>query len=120
MRSIPKPNAKPCHSSGIEADGAEHVGVDPAGAAHLDPAGVLAHGAALAVAEEAGDVELDRRLGEREEARAHADVAFGAEELAEVLLHRAAQVGERDPRSTARHSTCWNVGECVASGVSRR
>ena len=81
----------------VEADVAEHVGVDPAGAAHLDPAGVLAHRAALAVAEEAGDVELDRRLGEREEARAHAHLALRPEQLAEELQHRAAQVGERDP-----------------------
>ena len=54
IRSIPKPNAKPDHSSGSRLDVAEHVGVDPAGAAHLDPARVLARRAARAAADEAG------------------------------------------------------------------
>src|SRR5256885_6367711 len=48
----------------VEADVAKDVRVDPAGAAHLDPARVLADAAAAAAADEAGDVELDRRLGE--------------------------------------------------------
>ena len=40
----------------VVADVLEHVRVDDAGAAHLDPAGVLADAAARAAAEEAGDV----------------------------------------------------------------
>ena len=43
---------------GIVADGREHVRIDHAGAAHLDPAVVPLH------------VDLDARLGEREERRA--------------------------------------------------
>ncbi len=96
IRSIPKPNAKPCHSVRVELDVAEHVGVDPAGTAHLDPAGVLARGAADAAADEAGDVELDRRLGEGEVARAHAHLALGAEERPEELQHGALEVGQGD------------------------
>src|SRR5262249_54872510 len=80
----------------VEVDVAEHVRVDPAGAAHLDPAGVLADGAALARADEAGDVELDRRLGEREVARPHPHLALGPEQRTEELQDGAAEVGERD------------------------
>ena len=57
---------------------------------------MLADGAAVAVAEVAGDVELDRRLGEGEEARPHAHLAL-AEDGADEELDRAAEVGERDP-----------------------
>src|SRR3954454_18826311 len=92
----PEPEREALPFVRVEADGAEHIGVDPAGAAHLDPAGLLAHRAASTVAEEAGDVELDRRFGEREVAGAHADVPVRAEQLAEVLLNGAAQVRERD------------------------
>ena len=82
---------------GIDVDVAEHVGVDPAGAAHLDPAGVLARRAAPAAADEAGDVELDRRLREREEARPHPHLALLAEQRAKELQHGALEVGECDP-----------------------
>src|SRR5207244_590763 len=49
----------------VVADELEHARVDDAGAAHLDPAGVLADRAAGPAAEEARDVELDGGLGER-------------------------------------------------------
>src|SRR5205807_6402964 len=81
---------------GVVPDVAEDVRIDPPGAAHLDPARVLADGATLSVAEEARHVELDRRLGEREEARAHAHLAFRAEERAEELQHGSLQIRERD------------------------
>ena len=69
-RSMPMPNAQPDHDLGVVAvDEAEHVRVDHAGAEDLDPALALAHAAAAAAAQEAGDVELDARLGEREEVR---------------------------------------------------
>ena len=97
IRSIPKPKAKPCHSAGSRSTLQEDVRVDPACAAHLDPARVLARRAALTAADEAGDVELDRRLGEREEARPHAHLPLGAKKRPEELQHRALQVGERDP-----------------------
>ena len=69
MRSMPKPNAKPVYSSGSMPTACEHVRVDHAAAAELDPAGLRAHAAAGAVAEDAADRELGRRLGEREERR---------------------------------------------------
>src|SRR5207244_9640703 len=57
----------------VEPHVLEHARVDDAGAAHLDPAGVLARAAARAAADPARDVRLDRGLGEREEVRAGTD-----------------------------------------------
>src|SRR5512133_3538145 len=50
----------------VVADELEHVRVDHPGAAELDPPRPPAHRTALAGAEEARDVGLERRLGERE------------------------------------------------------
>src|SRR5205085_2516663 len=70
----------------VLADVREHVRVDHAGAEDLDPAGALAEVAAYGwvgsdqgagpPALEAGHVDLDARLGEREEVRAQAHVAL--------------------------------------------
>src|SRR3954454_9608570 len=79
------------------------VGIDLAGAEDLDPALALAEAAAravgheaLAVAVEAGHVDLDARLGEREEVRAQADVAAVAENRVGEAEQRALEIGERD------------------------
>ena len=96
MRSTPMPKAKPLHLLGVVADEAVDVRVDHAGAHDLEPAGVLAGAAALAAAQLAAHVDLDARLGEREEVRPHADGAVGAEELAREVVHRALEVGQRD------------------------
>src|SRR5215211_2983245 len=79
------------------------VRVDLARAEDLDPALALAQPAARAVAHEAaavaveaGDVDLDARLGEREEVRAQADVAARAEDRVREAQQRALEVGERD------------------------
>jgi hypothetical protein len=80
----------------------EDVRVDLAGAEDLDPRLAAADRAARAVAQEAvlaveaGDVDLDARLGEREEVRAQADLALVAEDRAGEGQQRALQVGERD------------------------
>src|SRR5215210_6197966 len=81
------------------------VRVDLAGAEDLDPALALAQPAARAVphvapsvAVEARDVDLDARLGEREEVRAQADVAALAEDRVGEAEQRALEVGERDVR----------------------
>ena len=80
----------------------EHVRVDHPGAEDLDPGRALAQRAALsrrqdpAVAVEARDVDLDARLGEREEVRAQPDLALGAEDRARERQQRALEVGERD------------------------
>src|SRR4029453_19468153 len=81
----------------IDADVLEDLRVDDAGAAHLDPAAVLASAAALAAADPAGDVRLDRRLREREVVRAEADIAVWAVERPHHVQQRPLQVGERDP-----------------------
>src|SRR5665647_549429 len=70
--------------------------VDHAGAHDLEPAGVLAGAAALAAAELAAHVDLDARLGEREEVRAHTDGALAAEELLREVVHGTLEIGERD------------------------
>ena len=59
--------------------------------------------AALAAADEAGDVELDRRLGEREEARPHPHLALGAEQRRKncsTVPFRSASVIPRSTRGT--------------------
>src|SRR3954470_8993970 len=66
----------------------EHVRVDLAGAEQLDPTLALAERPARAVPQEAAvaveavDVELDARLGEREEVRAQPDAPLLAEDRA--------------------------------------
>ena len=81
---------------GVDADGLEHVGVDHPAAAQLDPARLRAHPAALALAEDAGDLELGRRLGEREERRPQPGVDVGAEVGVGERLDGAGQVAEGD------------------------
>ena len=49
-----------------------------------------------AAAQEARDVELDARLGEREVVRAQADLAVGPEERAREVLERALEVRQRE------------------------
>src|SRR5262245_2784806 len=91
-----EPEREPGPHLRVVADVAEDVGVDDARPAHLDPAGVLAHGTADAVAEEARDVELHRRLREREVARAHAHLAVRPEERTEEGQHGPLEIGERN------------------------
>ena len=52
---------------------------------------------ARALAGEAGDVDLDAGLGEREEAGAEADLALGPEDRPRELVEGALEVGEGDP-----------------------
>ena len=97
MRSSPKPNAKPGVLLGVDADALEHVGVDHAAAAELDPARLRAHPAAVAVAEDAAHRELGRRLGVGEEVGAEPGAdALVVEQPAHEGLDGAEQVGEGD------------------------
>src|SRR3954466_7660415 len=81
---------------------AEHVRVHHPRAEDLDPAGPLAQRAARAVlhealpAVEARDVDLDARLGEREEVRPQPHRPLFAEDRAGEAQQRALEVGERD------------------------
>ena len=89
-------NALDAHAEGeagihlrVDAGHAQDVRVDHAAAQDLEPARALAHAATLAVvqmtraaAHAAADVGLGGRLGEREEVRAEARLAIGAEHRA--------------------------------------
>jgi hypothetical protein len=74
---------------------------------------------ARAAALEAGDVHLDRRLGEGEEVRAQAHLALGAEDRAAKASSVPLRSASVMSSSTHRPSTWWNCGVCVAS-ESRR
>ena len=80
----------------VVADRAQHIGMDHAGAAHLQPAGVLADAAARAAADRAVDGEIDARLDEGEEVAAEADAPLRSEELPRHLGQRSLEVGHRD------------------------
>src|SRR5207302_7472254 len=78
----------------VVADTAQDVRVDHPATRRLDPA-VAATGVALrilAVADEAGERDLGRRLGEREVVGAEAHVLVGAEVLAREGVEHALQV----------------------------
>ena len=79
---MPKPKAKPCHSSGSMPQLREHVRVDHAAAAELQPRAVGTL-----------DVELGRRLGEREVRRPQARREVAAEVGLGERLDGAGQVG---------------------------
>ena len=76
--------------------------------------------AARAVAEEAGDVRLDRRLREREVVRPEAHRALLAEERAHHVQQRSLEVGERDAAVDGEPLDLVEDRVCVASSVSRR
>ena len=66
------------------------------------------------------DVDLGRRLGEREEGRPETHLqVVGLEEAAQEVGD-APEVGEADVSPTHRPSTWWNIGEMVASESTRK
>src|SRR5512133_1430855 len=81
---------------GVVADFAEHIWIDDAATAHLDPTGPLADIAATAGAQKTRHVELGGRLREGEEARTHAHLALLAEEHPREVQQRPLQICERD------------------------
>jgi hypothetical protein len=101
----------------IVVDVGVDVGVDLAGAEDLEPALSPADVAARAVGQvalpaalKARDVDLDARLGEREEVRAQAtsrpSPKIALAKLSSVPLRSASVMSS----STARPSTWWNCG----------
>ena len=80
----------------VDAAGGQHVRVHHAAAEDLEPAGLLADAAAGAVAEHALDVDLGRRLGEREVRRPEAQAARLLEELLGEAGEHALEVREAD------------------------
>lgn len=69
MRSRPTPERETAILFAVNAAHIQNLGIDHARAQNLDPAGSLANAAALAVAVDTGQIDLRRRLREREEAR---------------------------------------------------
>src|SRR5665213_1693632 len=69
---------------GVHARGFEHVGMHHTAAEYLDPACLLAGGAAGAVAYAARDVHFGRRFGEGKEARAKSRDRLAEESIGEV------------------------------------
>ena len=74
----------------------QNLAVDDAAAQNFDPAGVLAQGAALAVALEAADIDLDAGLGEREVGRAQAGAGVGTEQLLHEGVQGTLQIAQGD------------------------
>ena len=72
----------------------QHLAVDNAAAQHLDPAGVLAQRAALAVALKAAHVHLHAGLGEREVGGTQAGAGVSAEQLLHEGIQCALQVAQ--------------------------
>ena len=70
----------------------EDIGVNHAAGAKLEPAGILARGAALAAAYKALDIKLKARLDEREKARTQPDGDILLEHLREHGLHKVDKV----------------------------
>ena len=127
MRSRPKPNANPVYSSGSMPTPCEHVGVDHAAAAELDPARLRAHATAVAAAEDAAHRELGRRLGVGEEVGAEAGAdAVVVEQAAHEGLDGAEEVGEGDAAvdgqrlDLVEHRRVAGVERLVAVGAAGR
>src|SRR5262245_53262432 len=93
----PEPEGEAGVALGIDADRLENGGMNHAGAAELEPPGLLAGAAALAEADPARDVELAPRLDEREVAGAQADLDVVTEEHLPHRGARAPEVRHRDP-----------------------
>src|SRR5258706_6779516 len=110
---------------GIVANIAQHARINLAGATHLEPAAVLADAAAGATADDAVYVELGAGLREREVARAEANLAAGAEELAGEALQRATQMRHRgglidqQPLHLVEDRFVTGVGRFVTIDLSR-
>ena len=108
-RSRPKPNAKPCHSSGSMPAGGQHVGVDHPAPAQLEEGAVGPD-----------DVVLGRRLGEGEVGRAEAGREVAAEVGLGERVEGAGQVGEGDvavddqPLDLVEHRHVGGVGGVLA------
>src|SRR5262249_19625351 len=86
----------------VVADRLEHRGIDHPGAENLEPAARPADAArscaelARPAADDARDVDLRARLGEREEARAKSKPAVRPEDPAQQRAEHVLQVAERD------------------------
>ena len=110
---MPEPKAKPMIALGVEAHVAHDLRMHLAGAGDLEPA----------AGQRAGlehQVDLGARLGEREVARAEAQLQLvGLEERAQKSRYTAFRSLKLTFSPIHRPSTWWNIGECVASLSTR-
>src|SRR4029077_4431898 len=81
----------------VVADGFEHRGVHHAAAAELDPARLLAHRAAAAVALPAAQVDFRARFRVWEEARTKADTRRRRKHLLREREQDALEIGQQNP-----------------------
>src|SRR5262245_12998893 len=81
---------------GVDPARAQDVRVDQAAAEEFHPARPLADRAARSRADEAAQVELERRLGEREERRPQPDLDLLAEDLGQQFPQRRDEVPDVD------------------------
>ena len=79
---------------GIDAACRKHVGVDHTAGTKLEPARILAGGAALTAAYLAVDIKLKAGLDEREKSRAKSYLDVTLEDLGEHGLHEVDKVGD--------------------------
>src|SRR5215216_8111712 len=91
-----KPEGKAAVDVRVVADRTQDIGMDHAGAAHLQPAGALADTATGAATDGAVDREVDARLDERKEVAAKTSAPLGAEELSRHLGKRPLEVCHGD------------------------
>ena len=80
----------------VDAGHAQHAWVHHAAAHHFQPAGLLAHAAAVAGTHHALDVDFGGRFGEGEERWAETHRQFFLEEYAQEFFDGALEVGEVD------------------------
>src|ERR1041385_3722279 len=77
---------------GIETGVADHVGMHQSARQQLHPSALLAHGAAIAAADQALDIELKAGFHKREVAGTQPHRNFATEDRAEQSLHEVNQV----------------------------
>ena len=133
-RSTPTPQAKPCHSVGIEAGQFDHPAVDHAAAEQFHPAMVRRHRRRLPPTHpppvrpvRIADIDLDAGFGEREIGRAQAqhDVVPLEEGLEEGFQRpfEMAEMNVRDrsqaPRPGGTSACAWRRCRCDRRGPAR-
>src|SRR5581483_5434454 len=120
MRSMPKPNAKPCHSAGSRFTLRNTSGsTQPAPPISIQPECLHVAQPPPPQMKQVTSNSTDGSVnGEwRVRMRTSRSAPNSARKNCSTVPCRSASVM---PWSTARHSPCRKIGECVASGVSRR
>ena len=115
MRSMPNPKAKPCHASGFDAAGLQHLGVDHAGAEDLEPVVAFAD-LERAALPRAADVDLAE--GSVNGKVRGAEAQFDVVDLENAFTNSSSthfRFAMEMSRSIASPSTWWNIGVCVWS-----